>query len=86
MPDMPGAPLFGFSLQPDGEGKPDRFIGIHVDAPFVSIVVGIPILSAHAFADDFAKNVRELADQAKTKHGLVIATNETLNVLKKGHQ
>lgn len=86
MANTPGAPIFGFSLQPDGDGKPDRFVGIHIDAPMVSVVFAIPILAADAFVDDFAKNVRDLANQAKSTHGLVIATSTTMDVLKKGPQ
>ena len=87
MPDKPTpeelaavqtAPQFGFSIQNDGQ-----FVAFHVNMPFASHVFAIPTGSVDAFADDFARNMKELAAQARTQqNGLVVATEATLNVLK----
>lgn len=82
-PHPAGGPLFGFSLQPDGEGNPDRFIGVHVDAQFVSVIFGIPVMAAEVFAADFSKNVIDLAAKAKQRQSaLIVANADTLNTLK----
>jgi hypothetical protein len=72
------APQFGFSIQNGG-----MFITLHLNMPYVSIACGIPVEGADAFADDFAKNVKELAAQARRAQSpLVVANQATLNVLK----
>lgn len=71
-------PQFGFSIQNGG-----MFITLHMNMPYVSIACGIPVDGADAFADDFAKNIHELAAQARQQHsGLVVASKATLDVLK----
>lgn len=85
MPDSPdpavpanGMPAFGFSIQNDG-----HYVAFHVNMPLASHVFAIPVDAADAFADDFAKNMKMLAKQAKQQRsGLVIASETAMNVLK----
>lgn len=73
------APTFGFSIQNDG-----KFVAFHVNMPFASHVFAIPTDGVDAFADDFAKNMKDLARQAKQQqsNGFVVASEATMNVLK----